>query len=154
MIPQNDNTEEEINFSSLHQQDLNDYSKSNKNISAKEAQKTSFIPEEKNHSLLHLNFAFDNEFQRIDEIVNTFLSDEGLKRYSKDEILKVLNDNSFDIRNSYLQLKGKNFKNYAFTKNQDYIIKFMQNSELYNELCKLKGKLNVQRREKYLSNEG
>lgn len=132
----------------------NEYEKTKKKNESKIIQmKTCNSFEQKNNSLIHINYTFEEEFQRIEQIVNTFLNDKELKMYTKDEILKVLNDNSFDIRNSYLQLKGTNFKDYSFNQYQDYIIKFMQNTQLYNELCYSKGKINVERRRKYLLSE-
>lgn len=152
-----ENSKEEDNKKEIvdPQFNQNEYEKTQKkNESSKIIQmKTCNSFEQKNNSLIHINYTFEEDFQRIEQIVNTFLMDKDLKIYTKDDILRVLNDNSFDIRNSYLQLKGTNFKDYSFNQYQDYIIKFMQNTQLYNELCYSKGKINVERRRKYLLNE-
>lgn len=88
------------------------------------------------------------EFSFIEEIVREF--EKVFPMVSKEEIIFVLNKTSFSIKQTYLQLKYPN-KNYTFSEAEDYIIKHMRSSNLYKELCKIKGENSVQERKKYLN---
>lgn len=106
------------------------------------------IKKENAISLIHQNFNFFSQYEEIDEIVDAF-NKEFNNNYSREEILDILHRNSFNISAAFAQLKRKDFVS-SFTQKEDYIIKFMADSELYQQLCVMKGKVNVERRKAYL----
>ncbi|MCQ2821553.1 MAG: hypothetical protein MJ252_30210 [archaeon] len=108
---------------------------------------------EMNKSLIHINFKYLTDFNKIEEILKVFTKNKVTNKFSQEEILQVLNANSFNIRNSYLQLKRGNKAHFSFTQPEDYIIKFMSDSDLFMNLCLIKGTKNVMKRKEYLCGE-
>lgn len=107
------------------------------------------IRKENATSLIHQSFNFFKEYEEIDEIVDYLAKQKFNNKYSKEEILDILNKNSFNIKATFTQLKANDF-DASFTQKDDYIIKFMTGSDLYQHLCSIKGKTNVERRRAYL----
>lgn len=105
---------------------------------------------EKTTSLFHPNSL--EEYKQIEEILNTLSKHKFSHQYSKDEILEALHTNSFNIKNTFIQLRDLDYHK-SFSKKDDYIIKFMPETELCKELCLFKGKVNFERRKKYLQIE-
>lgn len=105
--------------------------------------------EEITQALIPQNSLFFKYFAQIDEIVDYFSKIKFKVKYTKNYIIDVLHANSFDFKNTYIQLKYGDAK-FAFTQKDDYIIKFMADTELYNQLCLVKGINNVEIRKKYL----
>lgn len=91
---------------------------------------------------------YKKEFKQIDEIVS--ILSNNFPKTDKDYILFVLHSTSFNIYHAFRQLKSKN-TNLLFTNAEDYIIRYMENTDLFNELIIFKGKENVYKRKQYLN---
>lgn len=101
--------------------------------------------------LVLTNESYKREFKDIDDIGRTLKS--CFPHYSIKQILSILNMNSFDIQNSYNYLAHYPNINTdtVFTDSDDYIIRYMQSTDIYNELVNIKGETLINKRKKYLN---
>ena len=110
--------------------------------------KNKILIQNKNYALYTMD-AYKNEFKRIDEIVKVISG--CLPNSQKEDILRKLNLTSFNLPHTFYELKYPQSKKYIFTETEDYIIRNMQGSDIYNELIKVKGENNVLQRKRYLN---
>lgn len=110
--------------------------------------KNIILIQNKNYALYTMD-AYQNEFRRIDEIVKVISG--CLPNSQKEDILKKLHLTSFNLPHTFYELKYPQSKKYIFTETEDYIIRNMQGSDIYNELIKVKGEKNVLQRKRYLN---
>jgi len=74
--------------------------------------------------------------------------------FSHEQILDLLQKNSFDIENTYLQLSDmKNFGDIEFNSADDYIIMNLQATDYYKDLIAKKGIRSVEKRHKFMNIE-
>ena len=110
--------------------------------------KNKILIQNKNYALYTMD-AYQNEFKRIDEIVKVISG--CLPNSQKEDILRKLHLTSFNLPQTFYELKYPQSKKYIFTETEDYIIRNMQGSDIYNELIKVKGEKNVLQRKRYLN---
>ena len=110
--------------------------------------KNKILIQNKNYALYTMD-AYQNEFKRIDEIVKVISG--CLPNSQKEDILRKLHLTSFNLPHTFYELKYPQSKKYIFTETEDYIIRNMQGSDIYNELIKVKGEKNVLQRKRYLN---
>ena len=126
--------------------------KINLDINLKQIKKKVNDKNSKSKILNYSLFTNDNNKEEFDLISSAIQSlGNYFKDISKEEILNVLHSTSLNPEHAYLQLKYPNKTLYNFLESEDYIIRYMKNTYLYDELVKQKGENLIKEREKYLN---
>ena len=126
--------------------------KINLDINLKQIKKKLIDKNSKSKILNYSLFTNDNNKEEFDLITSAIQSlGNYFKDISKDEILNVLHSTSLNPGHAYLQLKYPNKTLYNFLESEDYIIRYMKNTFLYDELVLQKGENLIKEREKYLN---
>ena len=126
--------------------------KINLDINLKQIKKKLNDKNSKSKILNYSLFTNDNNKEEFDLITSAIQSlGNYFKDISKDEILNVLHSTSLNPGHAYLQLKYPNKTLYNFLESEDYIIRYMKNTFLYDELVLQKGENLIKEREKYLN---
>lgn len=146
------NNDNESSFISNHQDLINkiQISQSNNNTISHNNNNSHF---QNSNSLILINEEYRKDFSDIDEIVRIFK--DSFPQYSIKQILNILNINSFNIQNSYNSFRhfqnSQTIPDTSFTDADDYIIEYMQSTNLYKELINIKGEQLVHQRKQYLN---
>ena len=131
-----------------------DYQNSMDKIFDKENNKKDYLKidnKDKNINLNKMNQEDKFIFKSIDMIVDGISKE--FNNYSKEYILDILQQNSMNIRKTYICLKEPmKSKIIGFTPLDDKIILKMAKGEEFNNLLREKGKKSILEREEYLSN--
>lgn len=110
---------------------------------------------DKNSGLKILNYSLftkDTNKEEFD-LITSAIQDVGkyFNNVTKEQILNILNSTSLNPGHAYLQLKYPEKANFDFLESEDYIIKYMKNTSLYEELIYQKGEILIKERERYLN---
>ena len=110
---------------------------------------------DKNSGLKILNYSLftkDTNKEEFD-LITSAIQDVGkyFNNVSKEQILNILHSTSLNPGHAYLQLKYPEKANFDFLESEDYIIKYMKNTSLYEELIYQKGEILIKERERYLN---
>ena len=110
---------------------------------------------DKNSGLKILNYSLftkDTNKEEFD-LITSAIQDVGkyFNNVTKEQILNILNSTSLNPGHAYLQLKYPEKANFDFLESEDYIIKYMKNTSLYEELIYQKGEILKKEKERYLN---
>ena len=110
---------------------------------------------DKNSGLKILNYSLftkDTNKEEFD-LITSAIQDVGkyFNNVTKEQILNILHSTSLNPGHAYLQLKYPEKANFDFLESEDYIIKYMKNTSLYEELIYQKGEILIKERERYLN---
>ena len=110
---------------------------------------------DKNSGLKILNYSLFTKDKNKEEfkLITSAIKDVGqyFNNIPKEQILNILHSTSLNPGHAYLQLKYPEKANFDFLESEDYIIKYMKNTSLYEELIYQKGEILIKERERYLN---